>query len=41
MDQVLNYQQTITAMFHLGILAALWGIYSELRRIADGNLTKK
>lgn len=41
MDQILSYQETIGAMFHLGILAALWGIYSELRRIADGNITKK
>lgn len=32
MDQLLTYADTVESMFQLGILAALWGIYTELRK---------
>jgi hypothetical protein len=39
---ILTQSETILAMFQLGILTALWGIYTEVRRVADNkNVEKK
>lgn len=32
---VIAYSDFISHMFRLGILVALWGIYTELRKIAE------
>lgn len=31
MEYGLNYAESIGALFQLGILVALWGIYTEMR----------
>ena len=33
--QVLSYGETILAMFQLGVIVLLWGIYHELRKRAQ------
>ena len=33
----LTFSQTIDAMFQLGILVALWGVYSEMRKLVCKN----
>ena len=35
MMDVLTQSETVMVMFQLGILTALWGIYTEVRRAAD------
>ncbi len=35
MEYTLTYSQTIIVMFNLGILAALFGIYEEIRKLVQ------
>jgi len=37
----LTYGETITAMFQLGMLVVLWGIYTEVRNSAAKTSDKK
>ena len=41
MDMLLSRSETVMAMFQLGMLTALWGIYTEVRRVADDRKAEK
>jgi len=38
--EMLTRSETVLVMFQLGILTALWGIYTEVRRMVENRNTE-